>query len=197
MKVSNSIKMVLAGALLGFSVASSASTFYDNTTTSFNLGVGAGKQENYVGSINVGGVDTWAITLLAEAGLTVDITTSQDTGIINPQDVGTAVTMLDNITRVELLDSSNNVLGGANAVYSLANFGDLSTLTSFVNFSVGTLLMPGTYSLKIYGDDGAAYSGTVSAVPLPGAALLFGSALLGMAGLRRKQAAGKIEMAAA
>jgi hypothetical protein len=196
-KNSNSLKMMLAGALLGFSVASSASTYYDNETTSFSLGVGNGKQENYVGKVNVGGVDTWSINLLREAGLTVDITTSQDTGIIAPQTEATAIAMLDNITRVELWDSANNVVGGADAAYSLQNFGTLSTLTSFVNFSVNSLLAPGTYFLKVFGDDGAAYSGTVSAVPLPGAALLFGSALLGMAGLRRKQAAGKTEMAAA
>jgi hypothetical protein len=58
--------------------------------------------------------------------------------------------------------------------------------------------MPGTYSLKIYGDDGAAYSGTISAVPLPAAAWLFGSALLGLGAMRRKQkAAAKSEMALA
>jgi hypothetical protein len=190
MKISSTLKMLLAGMILGVSAVSSASTYYDNTTTSFNLGVGAGLQENYVGVVNVGGFDTWTINLLAPAGLTVDITTSQDTGVINPQDVGTAIAMLDNITHVDLLDSSNNIVGGANAVYSLANFGELSTLTSFVNFSVGTLLLPGAYTLKIYGDDGAAYSGTISAVPLPAAAWLFGSALLGLGALRRKQKVG-------
>jgi hypothetical protein len=188
MKVRNSFKkMVLAGALVGFSVAASASTYYDNVTSSFNLGVGAGLQENYVGNVNVGGLDSWTINLLAPAGLTVDITTSQDTGIVNPQDLPTAIATLANITRVDLVNSSNVVVGGANAVYALTNFGDLSTLTSFVNFSVGSLLMPGAYTLKIYGDDGAAYSGTISAVPLPAAAWLFGSALLGLGAMRRKQ----------
>lgn len=192
----SSLKTLIAvGALALAATQASAATYYDNLTTSFNLGVGAGKQENYVGVVNQGGVDTWTINLLRPAGLTVDITTSQDTGVINPQDVSTAISMLDNVTRVELWDSSNSVVGGANATYSLTNFGSLSTLTSFVNFSVNSLLTPGTYFLKVFGDDGAAYSGTISAVPLPGAALLFGSALLGMAGLRRKQAAGK-EMAA-
>ena len=198
MKISSTLKTLLAGMILGFSAIASASTYYDNVTTSFNLGVGAGAAENYVGVVDTGGIDMWTINLLGPAGLTVDITTSQDTGEINPQDVGTAVAMLDNISHVDLLDSSNNVLGGADAVYSLANFGSLSTLTSFVNFSVGTLLMPGTYYLKIYGDDGAAYSGTISAVPLPAAALLFGSVLLGAGALRRKLATGeKLEMAAA
>jgi hypothetical protein len=188
MRVRNSFKkMVLAGALVGFSVAASASTYYDNVTSSFNLGVGAGLQENYVGNVNVGGLDSWTINLLAPAGLTVDITTSQDTGIVNPQDLPTAIATLANITRVDLVNSSNVVVGGANAVYALTNFGDLSTLTSFVNFSVGSLLMPGAYTLKIYGDDGAAYSGTISAVPLPAAAWLFGSALLGLGAMRRKQ----------
>lgn len=194
----SSIRAALAVGVLALASSQAfASTYYDNVTTSFNLGVGAGLQENYVGVVNAGGIDTWTINLMGPAGLTVDITTSQDTGVINPQDVGTAIAMLDNITRVDLLDSSNNVVGGANAVYSLANFGSLSTLTSFVNFSVGTLLMPGTYYLKISGDDGAAYSGTISAVPLPAAAWLFGSALLGFGALRRKQKAGNSEMAVA
>ena len=193
----SSIRAALAvGALALASSQAFASTYYDNVTTSFNLGVGAGLQENYVGNVDVGGLDTWAISLLAPAGLTVDITTSQDTGVINPQDLATAIAQLDNITHVDLVDGSNNIVGGANAVYSLTNFGGLSTLTSFVNFSVGTLLMPGTYYLKISGDDGAAYSGTISAVPLPAAAWLFGSALLGLGALRRKQKA-NAEMAVA
>jgi hypothetical protein len=51
-----------------------------------------------------------------------------------------------------------------------------------------------TYELLVTGvanSQGGTYSVTVAAVPLPGAALLFGSALLGMAGLRRKSAAAK------
>jgi hypothetical protein len=194
----SSIRTALAvGALALASSQAFASTYYDNVTTSFNLGVGAGLQENYVGVVNVGGFDTWTINLLAPAGLTVDITTSQDTGEVNPYNVANAIALLDNITHVDLLDGSNNIVGGADAVYSLANFGQLSTLTSFVNFSVGTLLLPGAYTLKIYGDDGAAYSGTISAVPLPAAAWLFGSALLGLGALRRKQKAGNSEMALA
>ena len=187
----SSIRTALAvGALALASSQAFASTYYDNVTTSFNLGVGAGLQENYVGAVNVGGFDTWTINLLAPAGLTVDITTSQDTGEVNPYNVASAIALLKNISHVDLLDGSNNIVGGADAVYSLANFGQLSTLTSFVNFSVGTLLLPGAYTLKIYGDDGAAYSGTISAVPLPAAAWLFGSALLGLGALRRKQKAG-------
>lgn len=191
MKSSLRAALVL-GALALASTQASASTYYDNMTTSFSLGTSS--PANYVGAVNSGGIDLWTINLTHAAGLTVDITTSQDTGFVNPQDIPTAVGLLDNITRVELLDSSNTVLGGANAVYSLANFGSLSTLTSFVNFSIGSLLMPGAYTLKIYGDDGAAYSGTVSAVPLPAAAWLFGSALMGFGALRRKQ---KSELAAA
>lgn len=189
---------LVLGALSLASSQAFASTYYDNVSTTFNLGVGAGLQENYLGNVNVGGVDSWTINLLAPAGLTVDITTSQDTGVVNPQDLSTAIATLANITRVDLLDGANNVVGGANAIYSLANFGELSTLTSFVNFSVASLLLPGAYTLKIYGDDGAAYSGTISAVPLPAAAWLFGSALLGAGALRRKQKSGeKSEMAAA
>jgi len=194
---SKKLKVVLAGALLCSSMAASAATYYDNVTTSFNLGVGAGMQENYVGEVNAVGYDLWNVNLLGPAGLTVDITTSQDIGEINPVDVGTAVATLLNISRVELLDAGNNVVGGANASYSLTTFGSLSTLTSTVSFAVNTLLLPGIYTLKVIGDAGSAYSGTVSAVPLPGAALLFGSALLGVGALRRKLAAPKMEAAVA
>lgn len=62
-------------------------------------------------------------------------------------------------------------------------------------------LSAGTYFLKITfaNPDAGAYGAStqVSAVPLPGAALLFGSALMGFGALRRKQkAGGKSEMAA-
>ena len=63
------------------------------------------------------------------------------------------------------------------------------------NWTVGALLNPGTYLLRLDAPVGTNYSGTVSAVPLPAAALLFGSTLLGAGALRRKQNA--IDMAAA
>lgn len=194
----SSIRAALAvGALALASSQAIASTYYDNTTTSFSLGAN-GAPENYVGNIDVGGVDTWTINLTNAAGVTIDITTSQGVGQINPQDIPTAILMLPNITQVDLLDASNNVVGSGAATYALTTLFGQSTLASSVSFAVNSLLLPGAYSLKIYGDDGAAYSGTISAVPLPAAAWLFGSALLGLGALRRKQKAGdNSEMAAA
>ncbi len=60
-------------------------------------------------------------------------------------------------------------------------------------------LVPGSqYVLAFSSTNGNAFAVTtqVSAVPLPAAAWLFGSALLGLGALRRKQKAGNSEMAA-
>jgi hypothetical protein len=55
MKVRNSFKkMVLAGALVGFSMAASASTYYDNMTTSFNLVLGLDCRKTMLATL------TWA-----------------------------------------------------------------------------------------------------------------------------------------
>ncbi len=81
---------------------------------------------------------------------------------------------------------------------------DISThtlLTSASNLtaSVDDVLIPAlsltggdTYGLKLYfvigqGDAGATFNGTVSAVPLPGGLALFGTALIGIAGLARRR----------
>jgi hypothetical protein len=189
-KVSKLMKLLAGCALVGFSVPSMASTVYDNTTTTFSIA--PTNSQNYAGTIDGVGFDLWTINLTRTAGLMVDVTTAQDTGLINPQDMATALSTLDNITHVDLLDGSMNILGGADAVYSLINYpGGTSSLTSSVFFSVAQQLMPGTYYLKVLGDVGTAYSGTVSAVPLPGAALLFGTALLGAGVIGRKKLAGK------
>jgi hypothetical protein len=67
-------------------------------------------------------------------------------------------------------------------------------LTAFL--TLGSNAAAGEYLLHLSGPVGGNYSGLVqvsevSSVPLPGAALLFGSALFGAGALRRKQAATK------
>jgi hypothetical protein len=54
-----------------------------------------------------------------------------------------------------------------------------------------SIALPGEYVLKMSTDGAKASNSQVSAVPLPAAALLFGSALLGLGALRRKQKAGE------
>lgn len=191
MKTSNVVKTLAVALLVGLSPMSYASTVYDTVTTSFNLDLGFNNRVDYVGTVDTGGVDTWTVNLTGPAGLVVDITTGQDVGYA--ADTATAVSLLRNITYVGLYDGAT-LLGGASAVYSY----DLltHTLSSTANFAIATLVPTGTYTLKILGDATTAYSGTISAVPLPGAALLFGSVLLGAGALRRKQAKAG-EMAAA
>ena len=59
-----------------------------------------------------------------------------------------------------------------------------------------TVLGNGEFLLEISTDGALASSSQISAVPLPAAAWLFGSALLGFGALRRKQKASNSEMAA-
>ena len=85
------------------------------------------------------------------------------------------------------------------ASWSWTDIGD--SAANLANTNVYRALVPGSqYVLALSSADSNAFgvSTQVSAVPLPGAALLFGSALMGFGALRRKQkSAGKSEMAAA
>ena len=93
----------------------------------------------------------------------------------------------------------------AGAGYSLV----LATLVDSFSFTDATfsssnpsawwltsIATPGEYVLKISTNGASSSTSEVSAIPLPAAAWLFGSALLGLGALRRKQKAGNSEMAA-
>lgn len=186
-------QLLLAAAMLGLSAAASASSYAIHGNqyagTSFDVtGIESGQAYqtvDYTGNTGHGGLETWNVNLTRPEALTIDITTAQDSSAHVYGDVASAAAVLRNITKVELWDSTQS-LGGAAATLDLQNSG--RTLASTVSFSISKLLSPGTYYLKIFGDANTAYSGTISAVPLPGAALLFGSALMGIGALRRKQA---------
>ena len=101
-------------------------------------------------------------------------------------------------------------LGGAGYSYTLSDLIDSFTFTD-ATYSASNpspwhltpIVTTGEYVLKMWTSDGLGNRATsstseISAVPLPAAAWLFGSAVLGFGALRRKQKAGeKSEMAAA
>lgn len=94
-------------------------------------------------------------------------------------------------------DSGTNTLGSliASAVQAVLP----PELGGGLGYSLSAFLNSGSYVLQIAGvAGGSSYAGQISAVPLPGAALLFGSALFG-AGMigRKKLGARKIEAVAA
>jgi len=60
-----------------------------------------------------------------------------------------------------------------------------------VSYGLSAFLSAGSYVLRLYGAPGTVYAGQLSAVPLPGGAVLFGSALFGIAVLSRRKFASK------
>lgn len=98
-------------------------------------------------------------------------------------------------------------LYSSNSDYSVAidpvSFGALESIgnagnDSFYNWALSAFLTQGHYLLELVGSGPGSVHGSVSAVPLPGAAFLFGTALLG-AGVvgRRKVTANRAEAIAA
>lgn len=177
MKLSNQLKVLLGGAILAASVGAQADTYNpsDMVLTLSNNGPqinyftsAAGLDSlNLYGSVAGDGFDRWKIDLTTSGNFVVNGTTGQDTTL--PYAVLTGAT---------LRDSAFNALTSVSA----SALGGLSGLSL-----ISGNLIAGTYYLDIFGDAGLGYSGSISAVPLPAAAWLFGSALLGMGALRRKQ----------
>lgn len=185
MKLTTSLKTLAACVALGCSMAASASTVYDTVSTTFSIA--PTNTQAYVGTVDAAGFDMWNINLTAASGLVINLTTAQDNGPVPAFTQASAISTLKNITSVELFDSAMTSLGTAAATYTLNGTASYASLGSSVYFSLANAFLPGVYHLKISGDSGTAYSGSVSAVPLPGAALLFGSALMGLGALRRKK----------
>ena len=96
------------------------------------------------------------------------------------------------VTSAELWNAAHTVMITSAAAVTGSN----SSITQFSALN----LLAGTYYIDVLGTTGAGYQGDVSAmsaIPLPAAAWLFGSALLGFGALRRKQKAGNSDMAVA
>lgn len=149
----------------------------------------------------VGGANAATIPLgtLQNNGGSLFAVAGQYAGTDTPQDFsfsyagGTAIFKF-----ISAFTAPNNPIGGASyslsggtlvspVAFSLDN--DISTAISDVaNFVLGS----GNYILSVSAGKGLGTTVTdISAVPLPAAALLFGSSLLGAGALRRKQKAGK------
>ncbi|HEX8981103.1 MAG TPA: VPLPA-CTERM sorting domain-containing protein [Parasulfuritortus sp.] len=89
------------------------------------------------------------------------------------------------MTSATLWNYDGNVKGSQISTLIQSPTGKANPATTF---DISTYLATGhTYLLELGGKAGAGYSYFVSAVPLPAAGLLFGTALLGAAGLGRKK----------
>lgn len=90
-------------------------------------------------------------------------------------------------------------LGGGTLVdsFSFTDGSYSATTPSAWHLTTGVSFLPGFYELRIATNGANSSTSEISAVPLPAAAWLFGSALLGLGALRRKQKAGNSDMAVA
>lgn len=147
-------------------------------------------------------VHVQAATVMVAPGASQTITTGNSyyfvtnkTTLNAPQDFDYTLTLLnDFLVTFRLLDTN---LDGYSATYSVAG---QTPFTLLEGQSLSNLLTAGTYAFRITLPAGASlFSATteISAVPLPGAALLFGSALLGAGALRRKKQQEETEAVAA
>jgi hypothetical protein len=127
--------------------------------------------------------------------------------VTGPGSVGVVTTLIDSSPEVQTV--SYWIYADLNPLLGATTIGGLIDSWSYVDFlGTGTqshltwLVASGTqYVLKMASSGSLAGEGStsqISAVPLPAAAWLFGSAVLGLGALRRKQKAGaKSEMALA
>lgn len=123
--------------------------------------------------------------------------------IVNPGVTGAVFKLADTNTDGYTVDYQLYTADHSSAIGAGWTMQDIGTSTQNLALpGVYKALSAGAYAVRISfaNFDQASFSAStqVSAVPLPGAALLFGSALMGLGALRRKQKAGeKSDMAVA
>ena len=185
MKLNKLVSGIVVGATLGLaSIAASASTYNVTGGTFSNIGTVNldGANHTFSGSIGSSGFSSVLFNLGGSVG--GDVQSTESTFTVGVGDV-------TNFSLYKQLSGNiyDFIANGTN-LGSLPNNGNSWTLSTWIS--------TGNYALRIDGTDNSTYAGAVSAVPLPAAAWLFGSAFLGLGALRRKQKAGdKSEMALA
>ncbi len=138
------------------------------TTLSFGIhNLGVGDEPETVGVIKPGDFShEWTLDVSGENDL-----------IIRFEDADTPVSGYLNITGMNVTGP-----GGASGL----TFTEVDE-----NWSFAGNVADGTYTIEVMGTSdgriGALYAAEIAPVPLPPAALLFGSALVGLAGLRRRK----------
>jgi hypothetical protein len=171
----NYTKALLAALLIGaapVTVAATLPTFDVSNTIDVSIGGGA---VNYSGNIVSDGVDYKLINILGSQGTPANYTTTYNTDS-------------ESIALYNWDNSAPDALGSLVATGTI-NWAD--PVSGAIQFALSAFLTAGSYVLAITGANNTSYAGTISAVPLPGAALLFGSALLGAGVVGRKKLGSK------
>lgn len=105
------------------------------------------------------------------------------------------VNLVDDVTAVKLLIGIINPpapAGGPGVVDSIVFRDEGGVIATFLNPEDGDLyslpsLLAGVYQVDFIGNAAGNYSAAISAVPIPAAAVLFGSALLGFVGFATRR----------
>lgn len=165
-----SLKSLMAVLLVGFAPVTLAATlpvFDDDHTHTIGIGAPA---INYGGKIGEDGFSYHKIIITGSQGTATTYTTTYNSE-------GSEIALFD-------WNTSNESQLGDLIVKGTA---DGTGKGGAAYFLLSAFLTAGNYVLRITGADGSTYAGTISAVPLPGAALLFGSALFGAGVIGRKK----------
>jgi hypothetical protein len=180
----SSIRAALAVGALALSVSANASTY--NIGDTYNAGPGGvdvslGTIPYNAGNFTFGGAitaldlgsDSVTFDLAGSGGAATAYETTYT--VLNASATGLSLWALNSGTMYDFV--ANGIL--MNAIPG-----------NSAQWTVSSWLTAGSYLLRLEAPVGSTYAGSVSAVPLPAAAWLFGSALLGLGALRRKQKVG-------